>query len=62
MKLFTLLAITGGLFFNSLCLNNGDVKTHSNVKHCIKKCCKNVKCTKGPGFNMSKTVSQWIAA
>jgi hypothetical protein len=61
MKTFTLLAVTGGLFFNSLCLNNSDAKKHKayskvNAKHCVKKCCKNMKTTKEAAFNISKAV------
>jgi hypothetical protein len=48
MKTFTLLAVTGGLFFTSLCLNSKDVKRakvclKKNAVHCIKTCCNNAK-------------------
>ena len=62
MKTFTLLAVAGGLFFNSFCLNNGGFKkqkTYSkvnNAKHCNQKCCKNVKNTKVVSFSANKAV------
>jgi hypothetical protein len=45
MKLFTLLAVTGGLFFNSLQLEKVDV---ASMKHRTKKCNMSAKKTKCP--------------
>lgn len=60
MKTFTLLAVTGGLFFTSLCLNNSkSVKSarvclKTEVGHCIKKCCNNAKKAKTGNTHISK--------
>lgn len=48
MKLFTILAVTGGLFFTSAGLNskhakNSKVCVKTTTVHCIKKCCNNAK-------------------
>ena len=56
MKTFTLLAVTGGLFFTSLCLNSKHVKkaevwSKCNAKHCIKKGCDNAKKGRIGGVN-----------
>jgi hypothetical protein len=65
MKTFTLLAVTGGLFFTSLCLNSKDVKSTKDVKnakvclkndagHSIKKNCNNAKKAKTGSTHISK--------
>jgi hypothetical protein len=59
MKAFTLLAVTGGLFFTSLCLNSKQVKNSrislkSEVGHCIKKCCNHAKKAKTSNTDISK--------
>lgn len=48
MKTFTILAVTGGLFFASVCLDSKHVKHNRvyarvNTRHCSKKCCNNAK-------------------
>jgi hypothetical protein len=63
MKTFTLLAVTGGLFFTSLCLNSKDVKNtkvclRNEAGHSIKKCCNNAKKAKIGNIHISRrTVS-----
>ena len=69
MKTFTLLAVTGGLFFTSLCLNSKDVKNAKDVKntrvclkndagHSIKKSCNSAKKARTGSTHISKrTVS-----
>ena len=58
MKTFTLLAVTGGLFFASLCLDSKHVKktavlSKNNVKHCMKKSCSSAKKCKAGNMNIS---------
>ncbi|HEX8018300.1 hypothetical protein [Mucilaginibacter sp.] len=45
MKLFTLLAVTGGLFFTSLQIEKSNL---ANIKHNKNKCCVNAKKSKCP--------------
>jgi hypothetical protein len=60
MKTFTLLAVTGGLFFTSLCLNNSKSVKNSrvclknDVGHSIKKCCNNAKKAKAGSTHISR--------
>ena len=58
MKIFTLLAVTGGLFLSSLCIDGKNVRHVSNAcvksyaRHCVKKCCNNTKKTKIANANI----------
>jgi hypothetical protein len=61
MKIFTLLAITGGLFFTSLCLDldnksekSNSICAKSSVKHTVKKCCPNAKMPKCASVNIGR--------
>jgi hypothetical protein len=45
MKLFTLLAVTGGLFFTSLQIEKNNL---ASIKHNKNKCCVNAKKSKCP--------------
>jgi hypothetical protein len=59
MKTFTLLAVTGGLFLSSLCIDGKNVRHVSNacvksyVRQCVKKCCNNTKKAKVAHANIS---------
>ncbi|MDN5287847.1 MAG: hypothetical protein JWR38_4121 [Mucilaginibacter sp.] len=58
MKTFTILAVTGGLFFASVGLNSRHVKNSRvcakiNTAHCMKKCCNGAKKTKAGSMNQA---------